>query len=376
MLGLLMGLTGLSALLFIHPYLTYPASLLILRRRPFNPDASVVAPTATLVFCAYNESKSIGAKIENLQAIRVVAPDMKIACYVDLSSDDTVVKLREQEDWLTVLTATERTGKAQGMARLAAHCDTDIIIFTDANVLVEPKSIPLLLARFADPEVGGVCGTLVYTNPRASATAATNSAYWRLEELIKKRETLSGSTMGADGSIFATRRNLYPKVPPNLLDDLIVSMSVIFAGYRLISVPEVIAYERTAEASADEWRRKRRIACRAYASHRHISARVARLGPLHIYKYVSHRLLRWYGALSGTLAALFALTCVALVWTPGAALLVAALGALAAWIGIRFRLPLVKQGVEAMLAIYAAGLGVMDAWRGRTYQTWQPAQSR
>ena len=40
--------------------------------------------------------------------------------------------------------------------------------------------------------------------------------------------------MGADGSIFAVRRELYPDFPDTVQDDFTVSMSAVFAGRRLV----------------------------------------------------------------------------------------------------------------------------------------------
>jgi cellulose synthase/poly-beta-1,6-N-acetylglucosamine synthase-like glycosyltransferase len=377
--GMMMVFFGLAVafgLLFLQPYVFYPMSLLLLPRKPVKPDPSKPTPTATLVFCAYNEAASIPAKVENLRAIRAVAPDVKFACYVDLSTDDTLELLRAQSDLIEVTAAEERTGKAAGMARLAAAATSEVMIFTDANVMVEPESIPRMLKYFLDPEVGCVCGTLIYTNPGDSATAGTNSAYWRLEELIKKREARSGSTMGADGSIFASRLAYYPEVPTHLLDDFIVSMSVLFAGLRIISVPDVIAYERSAIASEDEFRRKRRIACRAYSSHRYLRPQLARMGLVDRYKYVSHRFLRWYGAVTGSLCILFSLIFIGLAWNAAAALGLCVLAIAVFWLSSKTRTPGLSHAYETVRAIYAAGLGVYDAWRGRTYQRWQPIQTR
>lgn len=377
--GMMMVFFGLAiafGLLFLQPYVFYPMSLLLLPRKPIKQDPAKSAPSATLVFCAYNEAASVPAKLENLRAIRAVAPDLKFACYVDLSTDNTLELLREHPDLIEVTAAEERTGKAAGMGRLAAAAKTEVMIFTDANVMVEPDSIPRMLGYFQDPEVGCVCGTLIYTNPGESATAGTNSAYWRLEELIKKREARTGSTMGADGSIFASRLAYYPEVPTHLLDDFIVSMSVLFAGLRIISVQDVIAYERSAVASEDEFRRKRRIACRAYSSHRYLSPQLARMSLMNRYKYVSHRFLRWYGAATGSLCILFSLVFIAQAWNGLAALALCLLAAAIFWLSSKTRAPGLSHAYETVRAIYAAGLGVYDAWRGRTYQRWQPIQTR
>ncbi|HEY2661464.1 MAG TPA: glycosyltransferase [Caulobacteraceae bacterium] len=376
MMMVFFGFAVVFGVLFLQPYVFYPMSLLLLPRKPVHRDSARPTPTATLVFCAYNEAASVPSKIANLRAIRAVAPEIKFACYVDQSSDDTLALLQQHADLIDVIAAPERTGKAAGMGMLAAAATTEIMIFTDANVLVEPESAPRILRYFQDPEVGCVCGTLIYTNPQDSATAGTNSAYWRLEELIKKREARTGSTMGADGSIFASRLAYYPEVPTHLLDDFIVSMSVVFAGLRMISAPDVLAYERSAVASEDEFRRKRRIACRAYSSHRYLRPQLARMSLTNRYKYISHRFLRWYGAATGAMSILFCLAFIGLAWSWVAVGALCASGAAIFWLSSKIRAPGLSHVYETIRAIYAAGLGVYDAWRGRTYQRWQPIQTR
>ena len=364
-----------AGILFIHPYLTYPLSLAFMPRKRVRSGAG--AGSATLVFCAYNEMAVLPQKVANLRAIRAVAPTLRFACYVDLGTDDSVEYLRrEAGDFLSVTAARERTGKAVGMSRLAAEATTEIMIFTDANVVIEPATAPRLLEYFDDPGVGGVCGTLVYVNAGETSTARTNSAYWSLEERIKKLETRSGSTMGADGSIFATRLSHYPKVPPHLLDDFIVSMSVIFAGLRLISVQDVLAYERSASGSADEFRRKRRIACRAFSSHRHLWPQLRAMGALDRYKYVSHRLLRWHGAAFAGLFVLFGLMFLAAMVGPLWSLAVLLCGGGLVMAGWRTGAPGLSHIYELLRALWATLLGVYDSWRGVTYQTWQPVESR
>jgi cellulose synthase/poly-beta-1,6-N-acetylglucosamine synthase-like glycosyltransferase len=95
------------------------------------------------------------------------------------------------------------------MNTLAAATNAEFIVFSDANVMFAPDAITRLLCPFADPAVGCACGHLIYRAAEASATAATGSIYWRLEETIKELESRTGSTMGADGSIFAIRRVLH-----------------------------------------------------------------------------------------------------------------------------------------------------------------------
>ncbi len=365
-----------AACLFLHPFIFYPLSLRLLKRQPMTLDPAAPPPSATLVFCAFNEEASLPAKIENLRRAREVAPELKFLAYVDQSTDRTLDILNDNSELISVVVAPQRTGKAVGMRTLVERIDTDIVIFTDANALLDPNSIDTLLRYFSDPSIGGVAATLTYTNAKEGPVAGTGSAYWRLEEFIKQGESRWGSTMGADGSLFALRRNLYPAVPDHLMDDLIASMAVVFAGFRLISAPDVFVYERSATSSKDEFRRKRRIACRAYSSHRHIAASVARLPLLERYKYTSHRVLRWLSGFSGGACVVFSVLFIMSLSGVLAGVVLAALLVTTYFLGSRRRVPVVSHAAEVGRAIAAATLGVVDSWRGRTYQTWQPPVSR
>ncbi len=363
-------------LLFLHPYLTYPASLKLFRERPVRRVDTAPLPSATMVFAAFNEEASLPEKIANLRAIKAIHPDIQVLAYSDCSTDATLEMLHAASDVLRVVPSTERTGKATGMRRMVAEATGEIVIFTDANVILDPASVTPLLRYFSDPTVGGVAGTLKYTNEDASATAKVGGMYWRLEEVLKRRESCVGSIMGADGSIFATRRVLYPEVPPHLLDDMTVSMSVTFAGQRLIHAEDVIAYEKNATASSDEFRRKRRIACRAFNTHRHLWPTIRRrYGVGDLYKYVSHKVLRWFGIIPLLLAGLF--VALALLASGHVLLLLVliVLGGGAVLLG-RAKVSGFRTGYEALLSIVATFYGILDAYRGMTYQTWTPAVSR
>ena len=368
---------GLCAFLFLHPYVFYPLSLRLLRARPLSPDRSAPLPSASLLFSAYNEAAALPAKLANLDAIRALRPDLQILAYSDMSTDDTRAMLAARPDLLTLVPSTERTGKATGMRRMVAQATGDICIFTDANVLLDPATVAPLLGYFRDPTVGGVSGTLRYINESDGVTANVGGLYWRVEEHIKGLESRCGSMMGADGSIFATRRALYPDVPPHLLDDMTASLSVTFHGLRLISAADVIAYEKNTTDPRDEFRRKRRIACRSFNTHRHLWPAIRRHFPaIDIYKYVSHKLLRWFGApiLAAGIAAM--LMALALDGFAALALGLVLAGGAAFVAGRLFAVPLLSQMTEILVSIVAAFIGVTDALRGRSYATWTPAASR
>lgn len=370
-------ISALCCILFLHPYVSYPLSLTLMRAKPIGKNTTAPLPSATLLFCAYNEERALPAKLQNIEEIKALHPELRVLAYSDMSADRTLELLHSRPDLLTVVPSTERTGKATGMRRMVAQADTDICIFTDANVLLDPAAIAPLLGYFRNPDIGGVAGKLVYINDAEGTTAHVGGTYWRLEEKIKSLESRCGSMMGADGSIFATRRAIYPHVPPHLLDDMTTSLSVLFSDLRLISAPDVIAYERNTTDAGEEFRRKRRIACRAFNTHRHLWPRIsAHFPPADIYKYVSHKLLRWFGA---PILAVGIIAFTAALATSGhvtLALLFWVAGAIGIVLGRVLKLRPFATITEVLFSIIATFIGITDSLRGRTYQTWAPAKSR
>ena len=291
----LVSFGALALLLAAHPFVTYPMSLRVLvrlRPRPLRP-APATAPTIALCVCAYNEERVIEAKVENMLAMRAAVPDLEILVYVDAASDRTAEILRGYGAHIQLVAGTVRHGKTHGMNLLVGMTAAELVVFSDANVMFDADAVPRLVAPFADPEVGAVCGHLVYTGPGGNATAETGSRYWRLEERIKALESASGSVMGADGSIFAIRRRLHRPPPPDLIDDMFVSLSVLCGGARIVRAADARAYEESVSRPAEEFRRKIRIACQAFNVHRALRPALRRMPLVDRYKYVSHKLLRW-----------------------------------------------------------------------------------
>ncbi len=374
----------LGALLLIgalHPFITYPVSLLVLRRWLYSPLPKEVGESGpapsdmAICMCAYNEEKVIDAKMANLLELKRAYPGLEVFIYVDCASDRTAELLRRYEDQIFLHVSPERHGKTFGMNLLVSKVTKSIILFTDANVMIDIDAPKQLARYFADPKVGCVSGHLKYTNADASVTARSGSLYWRMEEWTKRLETDTGSAIGADGSLFALRRDLHRPPPDEIIDDMYVSMMVYCEGYRVVQADDVVCYEESVTAPTEEFWRKVRIASCAFNVHRVIWPRMSALGPLSIYKYVSHKWIRWMTIyfliagvsfielgllMAGRTDAAFAF---AIVWA--ATLFVGALSA---------RGPL-AQSWDILCAFAATGLGVLRSVRGERMKTWTPAGS-
>ncbi|MEL3953310.1 glycosyltransferase [Stenotrophomonas bentonitica] len=368
---------AICILAVVYPYLIYPALLAATKARPIQLGASECGDGAdfTLLFCAYNEASAMPQKLANLRDLRDRYPAMQFMAFDDGSKDGTADLIARDAPFVQLVRGGGRNGKAHGMKLMARQASTPLLVFTDANVLLDLDAPQALAACYSDSSVGGVCGALHYLGADGSSTAAVGGLYWRLEERIKDLESRSGSVMGADGSIFSIRAELYPEFPDTVLDDFTVSMSVVFNGLRLIKSNAVIAYEQLVSSRGDEFARKVRIAARAYHTHSELTSKRRKLSLANRFRYFSHKTLRWFGGAFLLAGAAFGIAAVSLIW-PLAGVFVAVLIGTMVVIGIYTHKGPISSVLEIVLAMLATLQGVARAARGQTFAVWNPAKSR
>jgi cellulose synthase/poly-beta-1,6-N-acetylglucosamine synthase-like glycosyltransferase len=381
---LLVATAMVLVLLSLWPFGPYQLSLVAARRLhsfPQTPDPVRIVPggsaeTFAICLCAYNEAAVIADKVEDLLRLREAAGgELDILIYVDGATDGTAAILERYRDRVELVVECDRRGKTHGMNVLVARTRASIVMFTDANVRIEPTAVAILRRYFADPSIGCVCSHLSYRNASQSATAFVGSAYWSFNEWSKGLETATGSVIGADGSLFAIRRRLHTPVPNDLIDDIYVSLGILLAGYRVVRAPELHAFESHTTDAVDEFRRKVRIGCQSMHVHIALWAQLRKLDRWNLYKYVGHRLLRWIGGYFLIAAIpLFAIAATLLlgpgiVVVLGTALLVLFLAALQARLGPAMTL------LNVLLALAGNVVGVWRAFRGDHAVTWEPPAS-
>jgi cellulose synthase/poly-beta-1,6-N-acetylglucosamine synthase-like glycosyltransferase len=363
----------------LHPFTTYPLSLVLLRRwirRPLPLALPAPAsPELAILMCAYNEEGVIVAKAENLVALQRKYPGIEILLYVDAASDRTAELLAPYSDRIRLHVASERQGKTYGMNLLMSMVTKPFVMFTDANVMIDSEAPARLMRYFADPDIGCVCGHLKYTNADASVTASSGSLYWRLDEWTKRLETDTGSAMGADGSLFAIRRTLHRPPPVDMFDDIYVSMMILCDGKRVIQAQDVTAFEESVPEQREEFQRKIRIGCQSFNAHLLLWPFIRRLDALSIYKYLSHKFMRWltvYFLLVSVVLVELGLFAGGLGWVAIGLAGGAALCLVAGYLS--WTRPL-TQIWDILTAFAGTGLGVLKSLRGHRFQTWTPAAS-
>lgn len=292
----------ISLFVLFYIYIGYPV-LLKIWSVVFNNEHMVdenYQPNVSLIIPAYNEEECIEAKLDNALSLEYPKEKLQIIVSSDNSSDRTaeIVKkyIIEHQNGINILfnDFKKRSGKMGVLNKSVSKATGEILIFTDANAMYDAKAIHKMARHFADSQVGCVCGAKIITHGK-SQTAGGEGIYWKIEAKIKKWESKISSCVGADGAAYAIRKNLYPYPNDEMLvmDDFVVSLSIIDKGYRCIFDPEIKAFEDSSVDILDEFRRKGRILAGAL----NVIIQLKRLLLPYKYKFFiqlwSHKILRW-----------------------------------------------------------------------------------
>ncbi len=279
-----------------YAYAGYPlllCAIAALRRRPVRRDPGH-EPAVSLLIPAYNEEEVIAAKLEN--ALALDYPRGKIQILVTSESDDGTngIVARYEDRGVRLIASSERRGKAANLARAVPHATGEILVFTDANAMFRPDALRCLVRNFADPGVGAVSGRLVYTGTGRGATASGEETYWGFEMILKRASSALGSLPGANGSIFALRRELYAPIDDRRGDDFELPIRVILQGRASILDPDAVSHEPAAAGFRDEFRRKVRIInWMSTSAVLLLREAVAKRRFLIAFQLLSHKLNRW-----------------------------------------------------------------------------------
>jgi len=252
-------------------------------------------PSITLVIPAYNEKAFLVEKIQNSLELAYPKRQLKIVVVTD-GSDDGSEYLFQNSKYVTVFHRRERAGKMAAVNRVMPYVTTDLVVFTDANTLLNKEALLNIVSCFNDPTVGCVSGEKrILQAQRNNAAIGGEGLYWKYESTLKRWSSTLNSAVGAAGELFALRTKLYQAPPEDtILDDFILSLAVVEKGYTIAYEPNAYAMEAGSKNVLEEMKRKVRIAAGGLQA----IYRTARLlnpfkHPLFAVQYLSHRVLRW-----------------------------------------------------------------------------------
>ena len=270
-------------------------------------------PHVTLVVAAFNEEAVLPQKIRNCSEIDYPSHLFNIIFVTDGSTDYSPEVIR-QHDFITLLHQPERRGKLAALKRAMQYVETPVVVFSDANSMLNPGCIKAMVPHFADERVGGVAGEKKILKTSCSLIGEAEGLYWKYESFMKQQDADFNTVVGAVGELFAIRAELFHSLDDEelILDDFVFSIHICLSGYKIEYEPDAFASETPSLSLADEEKRRVRIAAGAYQAVHYLKEHVNGFKhPWLCFQYFSGRLLRW--VLCPILIVLVLITNIALV---------------------------------------------------------------
>lgn len=362
-----------SLLTLVYAFIGYP---LIVRLAGFLWGRKTLkdenhTPTVSVLLSVYNEEQVIRQKIENFLQLDYPEDRIELLVISDACSDQTEEIVRSFAlDRVRLLVQEERGGKTLALNRGAMEAKGEIFVFTDANSMIRSDSVRKLMAAFADSKVGLVSGRSVYVDAEGNETLG--GIYRRYEEWIKEGESDLFSIVGADGAIYALRRDVFEPLQPEFINDLLHPIQVVSQGLKALSEPRAIVVEAGEDDGEAELKRQTRIMAQSWhVCLRHLGKLIRERRYGFVWQVLSHKMLRWlalpllaslgFGALCGVFDMYSTLTMIGLV-----------IFLVLAWLGSRGRDGIARVAWMFVVLHWAALVGLCRLAKGDMFVMWDP----
>ncbi|MEA2386292.1 MAG: hypothetical protein QOJ22_466 [Thermoleophilaceae bacterium] len=278
-----------AAGLLVYTHLGYPLLLRLLARAEREPAAAGDLPVVSLIVAAHDEQEVIEQRVQNALALDYPRERLELIVSSDGSSDATVERARAAGADLVL--DLPRGGKVRAQDAAVERARGAVVAFSDANAYWEPDALTRLVARFADPGVGYVCGQVRFVD---SGGNNLEGLYWRYEMWVRAMESSLAGVTGGNGAIYALRRDDYLVVDPRMGHDLSLPFNLVKRGRRPVYEPSAHATEKMVPTIEGEFARKRRMMSHGWL----IVLRGGLLSPrgygaVYALQIFSHRLLRY-----------------------------------------------------------------------------------
>jgi len=281
--------------LMLYNWILFPlllAALIKLRtRKTENVLEDTQLPSVTVVIAAHNESAVIARKLENCLDIDYPRDRLDVLVVSDGSDDGTDEVAREFRDPRVRLIRQEpRRGKAAALNLGIGEAKGDLVLFTDADVIVAPDALRQMAARFNESSVGAVHAHYHRLNKEGSPA---EGIFDRYEAVVKELEGKLGAMVGAYGWALMLRRSLCTELPVDtILDDFVLGIQPFRSGFDVVYEPHALCWTEVEKERIEFWRKVRISRGNVQALFRCFDLFHPRYG-VKAWVLFSHKFLRW-----------------------------------------------------------------------------------
>ena len=285
--------------LISYTYIIYPFILKLLARnkewkytsRDFTPPVSILIPI-------HNEEHVISSKIESIIKNGYPLEKLEIIIFSDASTDgskEIVNELIHIHPFIKFYEHPIRMGKSFVVNQMVKLATYDIILLTDANIILSKDAIKNNVRNYSYPKVASVASLIKNTfNNQQNNSAYQEKEYVSYENQIKYLEGLIwGCTISPFGACFSFRKEYFKPIPNHfLVDDFFITSNILQQKQVCILDQDSICIEKLSGSIAVERKRRRRISA---GNFQNFSYFFKSLNPfkIHGFCFWSHKGLRW-----------------------------------------------------------------------------------
>ena len=237
----------------------YPLLLAVLARRrskPVGKDGKI--RTVSIIIPVFNGEQWIGPKLSSIAALDYPAQSLQVIVVSDGSTDRTE-SLAAEFPGVQVI-RIPKSGKAAAVNAGMARATGEILFFNDVRQRLKADCLTRIVACFADPDVGGVCGELMIADG-ATQDELSVGLYWKIEKWIRGQLSSMGTLLVVTGCIYAVRRVLAEPLPADALgDDIFMPQALLRKGRRVIFASDAKAYDYATGREVEFQRKVRTLA--------------------------------------------------------------------------------------------------------------------
>ncbi len=227
------------------------------RRQRFDP---AFRPSVSVLVAAYNEEPVIARTVRS--ALASDYPDLEVVVVDDGSTDGTAAAVRAgfAADPRVRLLRQPNGGKASALNRALAAARGEVLVAFDADTMVAPDAIGLLVRHFEDPRVAAVAGNVKVGNRVNAFTMWQSIEYISAQNLDRRANAMLNGVTVVPGAIGAWRRATVEAMGGFLTDTLAEDMELTWrlrrAGWRITAEQGAVALTE-APATVGQFLRQR-----------------------------------------------------------------------------------------------------------------------
>ncbi|HKW74957.1 MAG TPA: glycosyltransferase, partial [Terriglobales bacterium] len=206
-------------------------------------------PAVTVIVPAYNEEKVIEHTVRSVLASDY--PRLRTIVVDDGSKDGTSEVVREKfheeiASGRVLLLTKKNGGKAEALNHALKLTDDEIYVGIDADTMIAPNAISLLVPHFADAKIGAVAGNAKVGNRVNLWTRWQALEYITSQNFERRALNVFGAVSVVPGAIGAWRTSAVRAAggyhTDTVAEDADLTMSLLERGWRVINEDRALAF--------------------------------------------------------------------------------------------------------------------------------------